>query len=90
MSVTNYDERYGERNINAENSSWFLNKGQLIIDIKSTHLVKFEDYSLAYMRLKSNAKFYVDMDLIEKLMIQRHSFSHLNIGIFILKYYTIN
>lgn len=69
-----------EQSISEPNSQWMLERGQLIIDIKSTHLVKFEEYSLAYLKVRESAKFYLDMDLIEKLMIQRNSFSHVNIG----------
>lgn len=69
-----------ELNINKANSSWLLNNGQLIIDIKSTHLVKFEDYSMAYLNINPGVKMYLDLDLIEKLMIQRHSFSNMNLG----------
>ena len=68
-----------ELNINKANSSWSLNRGQLIIDIKSTHLVKFEDFSLAFMHLRSKARFYVDLDLIEKLIIQHRSLANLHL-----------
>lgn len=65
---------------NTSNDNWSLSTGQLIIDIKSTHLVKFEDKSFSHLKLKSQAKIYIDLDIIEKLMIQRHSFSHMNLG----------
>lgn len=60
-------------------SSWTIENGMFIIDIKSTHLVKFEDYSFSSLQLKSGAKFYLDLELIEKLMYQRYSFGNLNV-----------
>lgn len=75
MSVTN-----PERHINRVNSSWALKKGQLIVDIKSTHLVKFEDFGLSHIDLKDGARFYMDLDLIEKLIIQKKAFANLNLG----------
>ena len=84
-SLESIDVPNPERNINRENSSWTINNGQIIIDIKSTHFVKFEDYSLAYLQMKQGAKFYLDLDLIEKFMIQRHSFSNMNLGKLIIK-----
>lgn len=65
--------------ISNSNSQWSISTGQFIIDIKSTHLVKFEEYSFANLKLKSSSKFYIDLELVEKLMIQRNSFSNLNI-----------
>lgn len=58
---------------------WSLTRGQLIIDIKSTHLVKFEENSLANVNLTSNAKLYVDLELIEKLMVQANTFAHVTL-----------
>lgn len=55
--------------------SWSIERGTLIIDIKSTHLVKFEEFSLASMELKSGARFYLDLELVEKLMFHRYSFA---------------
>ncbi len=60
--------------------SWVLSTGQLVFDIKSTHLVKFEEYAFADMRVEAGARFYLDMDLIEKLMVKRYAFLNMNIG----------
>lgn len=79
-SLESIDIPNPERNINKENSSWAISKGQIIIDVKSTHFVKFEDFSFAYLQMRQGAKFYLDLDLIEKFMIQRHAFSNLNLG----------
>lgn len=62
-----------------EPSHWDLSTGQLIFDIKLTHLVKFEEFSFSNLNLKSNARFYIDLELVEKLMIQRYAFSNLNL-----------
>jgi hypothetical protein len=64
---------------NSNSSAWSLSTGQLVIDIKSTHLVKFEENSFAHLRLKSAGKLFLDLDIIEKLMIQRHSFSYMHL-----------
>lgn len=58
---------------------WSLNTGQLIIDIKSTHLVKFDEYSLARLGLKSHARLFIDLELVEKLMLERYSLSNLTL-----------
>ena len=54
---------------------WSWSTGQLVIDIKSTHLVRFDEHSFARMRLSDNAKFFIDLELVEKLMLQRYSFA---------------
>ncbi len=58
---------------------WSLTRGKLIIDIKSTHIVKFDDNSLANVNLNLNAKLYVDLELIEKLMVQAHTFANVTL-----------
>jgi hypothetical protein len=56
---------------------WSLSNGQFIIDIKSTHLVKFDEHSFSHLSLKSNARLFIDLELIEKFMLQRHAFAKL-------------
>lgn len=58
---------------------WSMDMGSFIIDIKSTHLVKFEEYSFSNLALHTGSKLYIDLELIEKLMIQRYAFSFLNL-----------
>jgi hypothetical protein len=57
-----------------------ISTGQFIIDIKSTHMVKFEENAFAFMRLVANARFYLDLELIEKLMVQRFAFGHASLS----------
>jgi hypothetical protein len=59
---------------------WSIPTGQFIIDIKSTHLVKFDEYSFSHLNLKSNAKLFIDLELVEKLMMQRYSFANLELS----------
>lgn len=68
------------RSTSNDNEEWPIANGQFIIDIKSTHLVKFEENALSNLNLRSNAKLYIDMELVEKLMIQRNSFSNINLN----------
>jgi hypothetical protein len=56
------------------NNAWQITTGQIIIDIKSTHLVKFEENSLSNIELDSKAHFVIDLGLIEKLWIQKNAF----------------
>lgn len=58
---------------------WTIDRGTFIIDIKSTHLVKFEEHSFDSLVLKSGAQFYIDLELVEKLMFQRESFARLDV-----------
>lgn len=76
---------YYQKSLKAANQSapkvaWSLRVGQFIIDIKSTHLVKFEEFSFANLALRQRARFYVDLELIEKLMINREAFANLNLA----------
>ena len=66
------------KNMNS-NTSWRLTTGQIIVDIKLTHMVEFYENSFAHLKLNSNAKFILDLEIIEKLLIQRHAFSHLSL-----------
>ena len=58
---------------------WSISHGQFIIDIKSTHLVKFEEYALANLNVGARAKFYIDLELVEKLMLQGYSFFNVSL-----------
>lgn len=58
---------------------WTIERGTFIVDIKATHLVKFEDYSLSSMQLSAGARFFLDLEQIEKLMFQRYSFGDMNV-----------
>ena len=60
-------------------SKWSLANGQLIVDIKSTHLVKFEEDALAHMRMSGGARLYVDMELVEKLVVHARSFGNVSV-----------
>jgi hypothetical protein len=60
-------------------NEWSLSTGKLIIDIKSTHLVKFDEFSFSNLNMLSNAQLFIDLDLVEKLMLQRYSLASMTL-----------
>ena len=62
------------------NNNWSINTGQLIFDIKSTQLVKFEENALSDMQVTAGGRVYFDFELIEKLMLQRNAFGRMRVS----------
>ena len=65
---------------NLANEAWDFSNGQLVLDIKSTRLIKIEKEFFSNINLSNHTKIYLDFELIEKLVFNEYSFSNLNLS----------
>jgi hypothetical protein len=61
-------------------SKWTLATGQLIVDIKSTHLVKFDEDAWSHAHLADAARLFVDIELVEKLVIHARALANISLS----------